>query len=147
MSRSHDVLVVEDNDDDFETVVEALRHTGLANQIRRAVSGTQCVAQMREGVAHPSSLPAFVLLDLNTPNDDGRDALLQIKADDALRLIPVVVISASLNPRDIDFCYRNGIGAYHIKSVNHATHLETLQKIFSYWLVDALLPTGRSLEK
>lgn len=147
MSRTHHVLVVEDNDGDFETVVEAMRLVGVVNQIRRAVSGTECVAQMRECVLRQSSLPAFVLLDLNTPNDDGRAALQQIKADDKLRSVPVVVISASLNPRDVDFCYQQGVSAYHVKSVNHPAHLDTLKTIFRYWLSAVLLPLGRELDK
>ena len=147
MSRTHHVLVVEDNDDDFETVVEAMRLAGVGNQVRRAHSGTECLAQMRVCLQQPTSLPALVLLDLNTPNDDGRSALLQMKADDKLRSVPVVVISASLNPRDVDFCYRQGLSAYHVKSVNHVTHLETLKTIFTYWLTMVLLPLGRELEK
>ena len=146
MSRTHHVLIVEDNDGDYETVIEAMRLAGVGNQVRRAISGTECVAQMRECLQN-TSLPALVLLDLNTPNDDGRAALQQIKADDKLRAVPVVVISASLNPRDVDFCYQQGSIAYHIKSVNHATHLETLKTIFIYWLTMVLLPLGRELEK
>ena len=147
MNRTHHVLVVEDNDGDFETVVEAMRLAGVSNQVRRACSGTECLTQMHMCLQQQTSLPALVLLDLTTPNDDGRSALLQLKADDKLRLVPVVVISASLNPRDVDFCYRQGLSAYHVKSVNHATHLETLKTIFIYWLTMVLLPLGRELEK
>lgn len=147
MSRTHHVLVVEDNDGDFETVIDAMRLAGMSNQVRRAFSGTECLAQMRECLQQQISLPAFVLLDLNTPNDDGRAALLQMKAHEKLCAVPVVVISASLNPRDVDFCYQQGLSAYHVKSVNHATHLATLKTIFDYWLGSVLLPLGRELEK
>ncbi len=147
MNRAHHVLVVEDNDGDFETVVKAMRLAGVSNQVRRAFSGTECLTQMHMCLQQQTSLSALVLLDLNTPNDDGRSALLQLKADDKLRSVPVVVISASLNPRDVDFCYRQGLSAYHVKSVNHATHLETLKTIFIYWLTMVLLPLGRELEK
>ena len=146
MSRTHHVLIVEDNDGDYETVVEAMRLAGVGNQVRRAISGTECVAQMRECL-ESNSMPALVLLDLNTPNDDGRSALQQIKADDKLSVVPVVVISASLNPRDVDFCYQQGASAYHVKSVNHGNHLATLKTIFTYWLTTVLLPLGRELEK
>lgn len=147
MSRSNYVLVVEDNDGDFETVVEAMRLAGVANEVRRALSGTECLEQMRGCLQDQNSLPALVLLDLNTPNDDGRSALLQMKSNEKLRSVPVVVISGSLNPRDVDFCYQQGLSAYHVKSVNHATHLHTLQIIFTYWLTMVLLPLGRELEK
>lgn len=147
MNRTHHVLVVEDNDGDFETVLKAMQMAGVSNQVRRAHSGTECLAQMRGCLQDQTGLPALVLLDLNTPNDDGRAALRELKADEKLRSVPVVVISASLNPRDVDFCYRQGLSAYHVKSVNHATHLETLKSIFIYWLTMVLLPLGRELEK
>ncbi len=147
MSRTHHVLVVEDNDDDYETVVEAVRRAGIANQIRRAVSGTDFVEMMLECLANGSSLPALVLLDLNTPGADGRDALLYISQNSALHMMPRVVLSASANPRDIATAYSNGANAYHIKPVNHATHLEILQIIFAYWMNHAVLPTHRSLNK
>ncbi|QJR37608.1 response regulator [Gemmatimonas groenlandica] len=147
MSRTDHVLVVEDNDDDFETVTEAVRRAGITNQLRRAVSGTECVEMLVELLERGSTLPALVLLDLNTPNADGRDALLQIRANSNLAVIPLVVISASANPRDITTAYSNGANAYHIKPVNHATHLEILQTIFTYWINQAVLPTHRSLSR
>lgn len=147
MSRSNYVLVVEDNDGDFETAVEAMQLAGVANEVRRAHSGTDCLEQMRNCLQNRTSLPALVLLDLNTPNDDGRSALLHMKSDEKLRSVPVVVISGSMNPRDVDFCYHQGLSAYHAKSVNHATHLHTLKIIFTYWLTMVLLPLGRDLEK
>lgn len=147
MSRTDHVLVVEDNDDDFETVVEGVRRAGIGNQLRRAVSGTDCVEMLLESLENGSTLPALVLLDLNTPSADGRDALLHIRQNSALRMIPLVVLSASANPRDIAMAYGNGANAYHIKPVNHATHLEILQTIFTYWMNHTVLPTHRSLKE
>jgi CheY-like chemotaxis protein len=145
VSRTDHVLVVEDNDGDYETVTEAVRRAGIANQLRRALSGTECVEMLEKVLQHGSTLPALILLDLSTPSADGRDALSQISQNSTLRTIPLVVLSASANPRDIAAAYSNGANAYHIKPVNHATHLEILQTIFSYWLDHAVLPTHRSL--
>ena len=147
MSRTDHVLVVEDNDDDYETVIEAVRRAGIENQIHRAISGTDCLEMLLEILAHGGTLPALVLLDLNTPSADGRDALAQIRQNSTLLMIPLVVLSASANPRDIATAYSNGANAYHIKPVNHATHLEILQTIFSYWINHTVLPTHRSLNK
>ncbi|MBC7414704.1 MAG: response regulator [Herminiimonas sp.] len=147
MSRANFVLVVEDNDGDFETVIEAIRLAGVTNEVRRAYSGTESLEQMRDCLRNQTSLPALVLLDLNTPNDDGRSALLHMKSDEKLRSVPIVVISGSLNPRDVNFCYHQGLSAYHVKSVDHATHLQTLKTIFIYWLTMVLLPLERELEK
>jgi CheY-like chemotaxis protein len=147
MSAKQAVLVVEDNDGDFETVVEAARRAGIANLLRRVTSGEDCLQMLQQSVQQRSGLPALVLLDLNTPGDDGRDALRQIKASDPLRAIPTVVLSTSSNPRDIGFCYANHANAYHAKPVSHTAHLQTLQDIFSYWLGCALLPTEPMPEK
>lgn len=141
MSAWQPVLVVEDSDEDFETVVEAARRAGIPNLLRRATCGNDCLRMLEESVQQRSGLPALVLLDLNTPGDDGRDALRQIKSSDPLRAIPTVVLSTSSNPRDIDFCYANHANAYHAKPVSHTAHLQILQDIFSYWLGCALLPT------
>lgn len=139
------MLVLEDNDGDYETVTEAVRRAGVANHVRRAISGTDCLRMMLECVTLGNSLPALVLLDLNTPKADGRDALLQIRQNAALMMIPLIVLSASANPRDIATAYRNGANAYHIKPVSHATHLAILKTILEYWMNDAVLPTHRAL--
>ena len=141
MSAWPAVLVVEDNDEDYETVAEAARRAEIPNLLRRVTSGGECLRLLQQSVQHRSVLPALVLLDLNTPGDDGRDALRQIKACEQLRAIPTVVLSTSSNPRDVDFCYAQHANAYHAKPVSHLAHLQTVQDIFSYWLGCALLPT------
>jgi CheY-like chemotaxis protein len=95
----------------------------------------------------PRAQAALVLLDLNTPQGDGRDALAQLYADAQLSAIPLVVLSTSANPRDVDFCYAHGANAYHVKPVNHGEHLLVLQSLFTYWLRTAVLPTERTLER
>lgn len=147
MSAWQPVLVVEDNDEDFETVVEAARRAGIPNLLRRVTCGDECLRLLNESVQHRSPLPALVLLDLNTPGDDGREALRQIKACDQLSAIPTVVLSTSSNPRDVVFCYASHVNAYHAKPVSHMAHLKILQDIFSYWLGCALLPTEPMLGK
>ena len=142
MSAGQSIVVVEDNDEDFETVVEAARRTGIPHLVHRAPSGGECLHMLQESLQNRSALPALVLLDLNTPGDDGRDTLKLIKACSQLRAIPTVVLSTSDNPRDVDFCYANHVNAYHTKPVSHPAHLKILQDIFSYWLDCALLPTG-----
>ena len=134
------ILVVEDNDEDFETVVEAAQKGGVRNPLRRATCGDTGLHMLQACVLSHSPLPALVLLDLNTPAGDGRDALRQIKQDDRLRVIPTVVLSTSANPRDVDFCHANHANAYHAKPVSHTAHLKILQDIFSYWLASALPP-------
>jgi CheY-like chemotaxis protein len=137
------LLVVEDSDEDFATVQDAARRSGRLHPIVRAASGGDCMRQLRlcqEGPRSRDTLPLLLLLDLNLPGDDGRDVLRQVRGDGGFGTLPVVVLSASANPRDLQFCYANGANAYHVKPVVHALHLKVLQEIFDYWLGSAVLP-------
>lgn len=131
------VLVVEDSEEDFQTVLDAARQAGLTYPIVRASSGGDCLRMLR---GTPRCRASLVLLDLNTHGDDGREALRAIRADDGLKALPLVVLSASANPRDLHFCYAQGANAYHVKPVDHARHLQVLQSIFAYWLGSVVLP-------
>jgi len=141
--RRQNILVVEDSDEDFETVQEAARNIGLLNPIVRAASGSECLRLLRlwrDGPRSRDKLPALVLLDLNTPGEDGRDVLREVRSDDVLGTLPVVVVSTSASPRDLQFCYANGANAYHVKPVAYGMHLKMLQAIFGYWLGSVVLP-------
>ena len=131
------ILVVEDSQEDFQTLLDAALEAGLTQPILRACSGGECL-QLLRGATRDRAL--LVLLDLNTHGDDGRDALREIRRDQGLRALPVVVLSGSANPRDLQFCYAQGANAYHVKPVDHALHLTMLQAIFAYWLGSAVLP-------
>ena len=138
--RQGHVLVVEDSDEDFETVLDASRLANVINEIRRATSGDECLQHLADLEYKRLPLPILVLLDLNTPKGDGRDALRGIMRNEQLRAMPLVVISASANSRDVSFCYDHGANAYHLKPVSHPEHLQILKNIFSYWLTCVILP-------
>lgn len=147
LSRAHPVVVVEDSDEDFDTVKTAARLAGVQHEIRRALTGDECLALLRGEAGHPRGQVALVLMDLNTPHGDGRNALEEMHADAQLRAIPLVVLSTSANPRDVDFCYGHGANAYHVKPVSHGEHLSVLQALLVYWLGTVVLPTEQSLER
>lgn len=130
------VMVVEDSDEDFATVVEACTIAKVGCVIRRAHSGDECLAMLRA----EASRHAFVLLDLNTPGMDGRDAVAEIRADGRLAGLPVIVLSTSDNPRDVDGCYARGANAYHVKPMKYAEHLQLVRDVLHYWLDAAVLP-------
>ncbi len=134
------ILVVEDSDEDFETVLDAARRAGVHRPIVRAASGDEALRLLGSAARGRDALPALVLLDLNTPRDDGREALRAIRDDTTLDTLPLVVLSASANPRDLAYCYTHGANAYHVKPVDHAAHLKVLQQIFAYWLGSVVLP-------
>lgn len=139
------VLVLEDSDEDFDTVLEAFQAGGFTGEVRRATSGDECLELLSEAFgadSAPSGRPAVVLLDLNTPGLDGRDALKIIKGDERLRTLPVVVLTTSSNPKDLELCYETGANAYHLKPVSYPQHLDVLQRVFGYWLGGVELPDG-----
>jgi CheY-like chemotaxis protein len=134
------VVVVEDSDEDFDSVVEAAQRLGLTpDDICRAETSDECLKLLRGHGSVPIR-PAFVLLDLNTPGIDGRDALREIRSDGSLRSIPVVVLTTSGNPVDIDACYECGANACHVKRVRYEEHLAVLVELLTYWLRQVTLP-------
>lgn len=133
------ILVLEDSDEDFDTVLEALKRAGRSHEVRRATTGDGCLKLLRGQGGEPL-WPGVVLLDLNTPGLDGRDALREIKSDPRLKALPVVVLTTSSSPRDLQLCYESGANAYHVKPVRYVEHLSTLEHLFAYWLGRVALP-------
>jgi len=133
------IVIVEDSDEDFDTVQEAVKLAGFPAEVFRAATGGDGLSVLR---AQAPNRPALVLMDLNTPGTDGREALAAIKVDPALKSVPVVVLSTSANPKDIVFCYAAGANAYHVKPVRHLDHLTVLIDLLTYWLSRAVLPAG-----
>lgn len=139
-SHAARLVVVEDSDEDFDTLVEAAAAVGTPHTIRRAASGGDCLAMLRtETDVHLPTLPALILMDLNSHGVDGRDALVAIKNDPILREIPLVVLTTSANPKDVAFCYQAGANAYHVKPVRHEQYLQLLRSLLNYWLASVTL--------
>jgi len=133
------LVVVEDSDEDFETVDEAVKRSGVAVEVRRATTGGGGLMLLRELAPDRSVL---VLMDLNTPGTDGRESLAELKTDPALKAIPVVVFSTSSNPKDVGFCYAAGANAYHVKPVRYPDHLQLVIDLVNYWFGRVALPAA-----
>lgn len=135
------ILVVEDSDEDFDTLREAAGAAGVKQLIHRAASGGDCLAMLRGEVeVHLPLLPALILMDLNSHGVDGREALVAIKTDASLKEIPLVVLTTSASPKDVAFCYQAGVNAYHVKPVRHDQYLLLVRSLLNYWLGSATLP-------
>ncbi|MBC7703680.1 MAG: response regulator [Rhodoferax sp.] len=140
MIREQHILVVEDFDEDFDTVKDAARRASMRHPIVRATSGGEALRMLRSAAGDNCALPLLLLLDLNTPGEDGREVLREIRSSPDLSTLPVIVLSGSANPHDLNFCYANGANAYHVKPMNYAKHLQTVQQVFAYWLAGVQLP-------
>jgi CheY-like chemotaxis protein len=132
-------LVIEDSEDDFDTVEMAASRLAPPPQLVHAPDA-DAAARALERAAF-----SLVLLDINLPGTSGEALLGDIRRAPGTQLLPVVVYTTSVNPRDRDACYAAGANAYHEKCVRFDTCLETLEGIFRYWLTRVELPEpGRS---
>lgn len=131
------VLVVEDCDDDFDTVRVAAARAKVGNRLVRAADA-ELAWQLLAG--DPRESFAFVLLDFNLRGLDGLVLLGQVRRDRGLARLPVVVFTTSLNPRDRDLFCAAGASAFHVKSVQYLDGLRTVEAIFERWLNRAARP-------
>jgi CheY-like chemotaxis protein len=134
-----DILLVEDNDDDMELALHALRRERLANKIFVARDGEEALdflfcrgAFAQRSFAHP---PKLVLLDLKVPKVDGIEVLRQIKADDRTRSIPVVIMTSSKEERDIVNGYSLGANSFIQKPVDFDQFRNTVRQVGLYWML------------
>lgn len=134
---SRPVLVVEDSDDDFDTVVEAATRARVGNRLIRAADAEMARSLLARDAAGSF---AFMLLDYNLPGLDGLAFLEIVRRDPALAALPAVIYTTSVNPRDRDVFLRAGASAFHLKSVQHTDCLRTLESIFDHWLTRAAPP-------
>lgn len=137
------LLIVEDSDEDFEALQRLLRRSPTPISIQRCTSGEQALAflnQTGDYVDQITLRPGLIVLDLNLPRIDGREVLRQIKQDQNLKNIPVVVFTTSSNPKDIEDCYQFGANRYIVKPINSAQLKQNVQLLVDYWLQVTTLP-------
>jgi CheY-like chemotaxis protein len=143
---SQPILLVEDSPEDFEATQRAFRKSGLKNPLVRCEDGDQALDYLyrRGEYADParSPRPGVVLLDLNLPGTDGRQVLSEIKGDERLRDIPVVVLTTSADERDITACYRAGANSYIQKPVDIDGFMKAIERLNGYWFEVVILPKG-----
>ena len=135
------LLVIEDNAGDVRLIQEAFRASGNGVRITVARDGVEAIDYLRSIVDHdPATRPDLILLDLNLPRKSGREVLREVKADERLRAIPVVVLTTSSADEDISFSYRTHVNSYIIKPVNLDRFFEVIRSIGVYWSRVARLP-------
>ncbi|MHC9083829.1 response regulator [Luteimonas sp. RIT-PG2_3] len=134
-----DILLVEDNPDDVELTRIAFSEAGIERQLSVVRDGAEALDYLfargryshREGQDHP----AIVLLDLNLPKLDGREVLQAIRSDERTRALPVVVLTTSNEPFDVEASYALGVNSYIQKPVDFEQFVAVVKQIGLYWLV------------
>ena len=137
------VLLVEDNPGDVRLTTEALREGKIPHHLHVVSDGIEAMAFLRrEGPYADAPRPDLILLDLNLPKKDGREVLAEIKADENLKRIPVVVLTTSQAEEDILRTYELHANCYVTKPVDLQQFIAVIRAIEEYWLATARLPVG-----
>jgi CheY-like chemotaxis protein len=143
------ILLVEDDPKDIELTINALGEYYLANEIAVARDGVEALDYMyRRGAfaSRPNGNPVVILLDLKMPKVDGLQVLNQLKLDEHLRSVPVVILTSSRETRDLDECYKLGVNAYVVKPVRFAEFIEAVKGIGVFWALINEPPPGSVLK-
>jgi len=134
-----EILMVEDNQQDLDLALRALRKANLANRIQVTRDGEEALQFMFcEGPYADRKVengPKSILLDLKLPKVDGLEVLKRIKSDPRTQLIPVVVLTSSKEQNDVVESYQLGVNSYIVKPVNFEHFSEAVQKLGMYWLL------------
>lgn len=135
------VLLVEDNPGDVRLTMEAFKDARVINHFSVVEDGEEALAYLRrEGKYATASLPDLVLLDLNLPKKDGREVLQEIKGDETLKRIPVVILTTSTAEQDILKTYDLHANCYINKPVDFEQFLTVVRAIENFWLTVVKLP-------
>ena len=138
-----EILLVEDNPGDVRLVKEVMKDAKVANSLHVAEDGEEAMAMLRrEGKYIGSVRPDLILLDLNLPGKDGREVLREIKTDENLRRIPVVVLTTSSAEEDIIRSYSDYANSYITKPINLNQFINVVKSIENFWLTIVKLPNG-----
>ena len=144
MNELGHILLVEDNPDDYESTVRSFKEANLLNPLHWSQSGEDALDYLHKRGRYNGDpavvIPKLILLDLNMPGMDGRRTLQSIKTDLRLRALPVVVLTTSSDPNDINKCYDLGAATYIQKPVGFQGLIEAARRLKGYWFGIAIFP-------
>lgn len=138
MNRAINILLVEDNPDDVELTLHALKKNNIVNPVKIARDGQEALDYLFYNGKYEASghdLPNVILLDLKLPKVDGIEVLRRVKSDRKAKLIPVVVLTSSKEESDLLKSYDLGVNSYIRKPVDFDQFVETVRQIGFYWML------------
>lgn len=139
-----ELLLVEDNPTDAELCIRSLKKHNLANRMAWVKDGAEALDFLRAKGAHasrsPDRAPRMVLLDLRLPKVDGIEVVRQMKSDEKLRQIPIVVLTSSKEDTDVRRCYEHGVNSYIQKPVRFDEFAKVVADLGMYWLMVNKVP-------
>ncbi len=141
-SRPINILLIEDNPGDVRLTQEAFKEGSMSINLKVKMDGVEAIKYLKqEDPEEDHVIPDLILLDLNLPKRDGREVLEEIKSDEKLKRIPVVVLTTSNAEQDILKSYNLHVNCYINKPVDFDKFFDIIQKIEEFWLTTAILPT------
>ncbi len=140
-----DILLVEDNPGDVRLAQEVFKEAKVKNDLHVVYDGVEAMAFLRrEGRYNDAPRPDLILLDLNLPKKTGHEVLLEIKSDDNLKRIPVVILTVSKDEEDIIKSYNLHANCFITKPVDLNQFLNVVKAIEDFWLTIVKLPNSRT---
>jgi two-component system response regulator len=134
-----EILLVEDNMDDANLTIRALKKYNLVNKIQHAKDGAEALDFIfGQGIyldRNVQTKPKMILLDLKMPKVNGIEVLRKLKSDERTKTIPVIVLTSSKEDPDIKTCYELGVNSYIVKPVDFDSFLKTVSDIGVYWMM------------
>jgi two-component system, response regulator len=136
MAPAVEILLVEDNPNDLELAMHAFGRHKLANSVQIARDGQEALDYLLGAEGHePGPRPKLILLDLKLPKVDGVEVLRRVRAQPSMRSVPIVVLTASRDERDLVETYSLGVNSYIVKPIDFDKFVETVQTLGFYWLL------------
>lgn len=145
MNELGSILLAEDDPRDVELTLTALGEYNLANSVAVVRDGEEALDYLRRRgtwATRANGQPVVLLLDLKMPKMDGIEVIRQLKSDEALRSLPVVVLTSSRESRDLQECYRLGVNAFVVKPVHFGEFVEAVKQVGAFWAVLNEPPPG-----
>ncbi|HEY1662415.1 MAG TPA: response regulator [Verrucomicrobiae bacterium] len=139
------ILLVEDNERDVELTLAALEEHNLANEVVIARDGAEALDYLHgrgKFAGHANGLPVVVLLDLKMPKVDGLEVLRQMRSNETLKRVPVVMVTSSREEQDLVQSYELGVNAYVVKPVDFQKFVESVKQLGVFWAVINEPPPG-----
>jgi len=147
LSKIKRILLAEDNENDIELTLAALQEYRLSNEVTVVRDGAEAldyIYHRGDFANRDKGLPCVVLLDLKMPRVDGLEVLRQIKADPALRRIPVVMLTSSREEKDLIESYDLGVNAFVVKPVDFEQFLQAIRAVGMFWAIVNESPLPKS---
>lgn len=134
------VLLIEDDPNDAQMIVRSLKKNNLDSNLKHVEDGALAIDYLKSLENSGRKYPRLIILDLSMPKVNGSEVLEVIKDDEGTKNIPVVVLTSSMEEKDLKRCYALGVNSYILKPVDYAEFSNTIKKVGQYWLKYNLIP-------